>query len=647
MSGETNELSAREQRVNELIAAYLEAVDAGEAPEPKEFIAAHSDIASELESFFANRDEFDRMAEPLQPVGPATPDAQHDDVTLPPASEPTEAPTLAPTETADAAIGAMVRYFGDYELVEEIARGGMGVVYKARQVSLNRVVALKMILAGQLASEEDVQRFHAEAEAAANLDHPGIVPIYEVGEHEGQHYFSMGFVEGSSLSAKVADGPLPPKKAAEYAKKVAEAVAFAHEKGVIHRDLKPANVLLARSDRIHADHSHDRPDESGHYEPKITDFGLAKKVEGDSGLTATGQILGTPSYMPPEQAAGKLDAIGPHSDIYSLGAILYCLLAGRPPFQTANPMDTLLQVLEQEPVPPRRLNPTVPRDLETISLKCLEKDAGRRYRSARELAEDLQRFLDDEPILARPVGVIGRFRRWTRRRPVLAGCAFSLVGLLLVVAGFASLASGVVMLGSAGFQFIEDRTDPAFSFPIDIEKPQATEPISLSAGGLNQLELKTGIRSRSFETGEDGKRLPQYNFVVAYAVLDENGKQLDGGSERIVWNAAMEFRYWQDYQFDEQRGEATLAVVSSIGRFTTPPSGKACFQISIEPDRVYQSEIESVELRVYENIRDTKQQSFFGGVLCVSAPVLLLIALALILYGPFLLTTRAKKKARV
>ena len=207
MSDETNESSVRERRVNEAIAAYLEAVDAGEAPDPKKFIAAHSDVATELESFFANRNEFERMAEPLQPAGtPADPQAQHDDVTLPPAGEPTEAPTLAPTETSGAAIGTMVRYFGDYELLDEIARGGMGVVYKARQVSLNRIVALKMILAGQLASEEDVQRFHAEAEAAANLDHPGIVPIYEVGEHEGQHYFSMGFVEGSSLSAKVADG---------------------------------------------------------------------------------------------------------------------------------------------------------------------------------------------------------------------------------------------------------------------------------------------------------------------------------------------------------------------------------------------------------------------------------------------------------
>ncbi len=440
MSDETNELSGREQRVNEVIAAYLEAVDAGEAPDPKEFIAAHNDTKAELESFFANRDEFERMAEPLQPAGDAAPKAQHDDVTLPPTDEPTEAPTLGPTETAGAVIGTMVRYFGDYELLDEIARGGMGVVYKARQVSLNRIVALKMILAGQLASEEDVQRFHAEAEAAANLDHPGIVPIYEVGEHEGQHYFSMGFVEGSSLSAKVADGPLPPKEAAECTKRVAEAVAYAHDRGVIHRDLKPANVLLQTIDRRPEtegaqtpQHSSSRSLQSTAYslQPKVTDFGLAKKVEGDSGLTATGQILGTPGYMPPEQASGKIDEVTETADVYSLGAILYCLLTARPPFQADNPLDTLMQVLEQEPVSPRTLNPSVPQDLETICLKCLDKDRHRRYASAQDLVNELRRFANGEPILARPISTTTRAWRWCKRKPALAGLWMAVTLLLM------------------------------------------------------------------------------------------------------------------------------------------------------------------------------------------------------------------------
>ena len=238
-------------------------------------------------------------------------------------------------KTGEPTVGDKVRYFGDYELLEEIARGGMGVVYKARQINLNRIVALKMILAGQFAGEEDVQRFYTEAEAAASLDHPGIVPIFEIGEHEGQHYFSMGFIEGESLAHKVADGPLPPREAAEFVKKICEAMAYAHEQGVIHRDLKPANMLI---------------DANG--QPKVTDFGLAKKTEADSDLTGTGQILGTPSYMPPEQASGKTD-VGPRLMSIRSERFSTVLLTGRPPFQAASPMDTLMQVLEQEPVSPR------------------------------------------------------------------------------------------------------------------------------------------------------------------------------------------------------------------------------------------------------------------------------------------------------
>lgn len=309
--------------------------------------------------------------------------------------------------------------FGDYELLEEIARGGMGIVFKARQRSLNRIVAVKTIQAGQLASEEEVKRFHTEAEAAANLDHPGIVPIYEVGQYQGQHFFSMGFVEGMSLAARVSEGPLRPHKAAELLTQIVEAVAYAHEQGVIHRDLKPANILLDQ-----------------HGRPRVTDFGLAKMVEADIGLTETGQVMGTPSYMPPEQASGDTAEIGALSDVYSLGAILYCLLTGRPPFQGSTPIDTTRLVLQQDPVSPRQLNTAVDRDLETICLKCLEKEAVRRYSSAQELADDLHRFLTRKPIHALPVSHWARLWRWCKRQPVVAA---------LVAAVFTSLAAGLVV----------------------------------------------------------------------------------------------------------------------------------------------------------------------------------------------------------
>ena len=225
----------------------------------------------------------------------------------------------------------------------------MGVVYKARQISLNRIVAVKMILAGLLATKADHDRFHSEAQAAALLDHPNIVPIFEVGEHEGQHYFSMGYVDGQSLAARLAEGPLPPKEAAELVATVAEAVEYAHRQGVIHRDIKPSNILIDSKGR-----------------PRVTDFGLAKRVDSGSDLTATGQVLGTPSYMPPEQAAGQIRAVGPAADVYALGALLYATLTGRPPFQAATSLETLRQVIEREPVALRQLNPAIPRDLETI-----------------------------------------------------------------------------------------------------------------------------------------------------------------------------------------------------------------------------------------------------------------------------------------
>jgi hypothetical protein len=351
----------------------------------------------------------------IAPVSPRPDPATvpiHEDATRPPRAEATVDHSRNEADQPEAAAPARVRYFGDYEILRELARGGMGVVFQARQVSLNRPVALKMILAGQLAHETDVKRFYTEAEAAANLDHPGIVPIYEVGQHEGQHYFSMGFVEGQSLAQRLADGPLPPRQAAALLLKVAEAIAYAHQRGVIHRDLKPGNILL---------------DQNGN--PRVTDLGLAKKVQGDSGLTGSGQIMGTPSYMPPEQTGGQRGAVGPAADVYALGATLYALVTGRPPFQAATAMDTVIQVLSEEPVPPRRLNPSIPRDLETICLKCLEKEPGKRYPTAAVLGEDLRRYLDGEPIVARPVTRFERAIKWARRRPAIA----ALMGLVVLV----------------------------------------------------------------------------------------------------------------------------------------------------------------------------------------------------------------------
>ena len=336
----------------------------GEHPGPEEYSLRFSQHAALIEAVFGPGP--DRTGAEDQRPGPTT------------AFVPTDGHAEPNGEPPP---GSHARYFGDYEIERELGRGGMGVVFQARQISLNRPVALKMILAGQLADETDVKRFYTEAEAAANLDHPGIVPIFEVGQHEGQHYFSMGFIEGRSLAQRLTEGPLPPREAADLMARVADAIDFAHQRRVIHRDLKPGNILL---------------DPNGN--PRVSDFGLAKRLQSDSGLTGSGQIMGTPSYMPPEQARGDRGEVGPAADVYALGATLYALVTGRPPFQAATAMDIVLQVLSDEPVPPRRLNASVPLDLETICLKCLQKEPARRYASAADLAADLRRFSGGEPI---------------------------------------------------------------------------------------------------------------------------------------------------------------------------------------------------------------------------------------------------------
>lgn len=303
------------------------------------------------------------------------------------------------------AMGVMPRVFGDFELTEELGRGGMGIVYKARQQSLGRIVAVKMILRGELASSADVARFRSEAAAAARLEHPNIVPVYEVGECDSQPYFVMKFIDGTTLARRLAEGPLPAREAAELLLPVCQAIQFAHEQGILHRDLKPSNILI-----------------DGENRPHVSDFGLAKQVSGDGPVTRSGAVIGTPSYMAPEQAAGSRGQLGPASDVYSLGTILYQMLTGRPPFQAASPVDTVLLVLEQDPLPPRLVNPKADPDLEMIALRCLQKPPLLRYPTAQALADDLAAYLHDEPISARSgrfTQVVARWFRETHHATIL------------------------------------------------------------------------------------------------------------------------------------------------------------------------------------------------------------------------------------
>lgn len=378
---------------------------AGETPQLSDYAAFLPEFETEIRDSLAS----DPGATVLQP--PADPaDTVNGD--SPDLSAPLET-TIGYAEPPSSA--ASQPRFGRYEILGEIARGGMGVIYKAVDRQLDRLVALKLIKSGELADAEQIQRFQVEAKAAAQLDHPGIVPVYEVGQFGQQHFMAMAFIDGHSLWQEVKESPLAPKRAAQLMQQVAEAVQYAHERGIVHRDLKPQNILLTKDGQ-----------------PKVTDFGLAKRQESDSSLTETGEALGTPSYMPPEQAQGKIKHVGPLSDVYSLGATLYCLLTGRPPFQAATQLETMLQVVEQEPVSPKSLNRAVSVDLETICLKCLEKDPAKRYATAGSLADDLGRYLNGEPIQARPVGRLEQVLKWIARKPVTAA-AYGLTALTTVL----------------------------------------------------------------------------------------------------------------------------------------------------------------------------------------------------------------------
>jgi eukaryotic-like serine/threonine-protein kinase len=413
----------RDERLAALIDRLAAEARAGKPADIDAAAREHPDIAAELRELWAVA-QFAHLARL-----PAT--DKRSTATLPPPKPGQLTPSFTGDHTTDNGAAVLPRMFGDFELLEELGRGGMGVVYKARQKSLSRIVALKMVREAHLATDADRARFRTEAESAARLKHPNIVTVHEVGTVGGQAYLCMEFVGGQTLAEKVrSGGPLPPREAARLVAIIAHAVQHAHSFGILHRDLKPSNILLVGASGEGRGAREDAASSSLLLapctlplvpEPKVSDFGLAKKIDGSGSLTRTGAVVGTPSYMSPEQAGGRKDLTAA-ADVYSLGAILYELLTGRPPFQASHPVDTLLLVLEQEPVPPRDLNPTVDRDLELICLKCLQKPVDLRYPTAAALAADLEAYVAGETVTAAPSGLrffLSRLFRETHHADVL------------------------------------------------------------------------------------------------------------------------------------------------------------------------------------------------------------------------------------
>lgn len=457
------------------------------------------------------------------------------------------------------------RVFGNYEVLEQIGQGGMGVVYRARQRGLGRVVALKLLLAGSRATEAEIKRFHTEAKAAATLKHPNVVAIHEVGEHEGQHYFSMNYVEGRSLAELIRRTPLPAARAARYAKIIAEAIHYAHERGILHRDLKPHNVLIDAQD-----------------EPRITDFGLARQIDVESDLTISGAVLGTPSYMPPEQAAGNRREIGRASDVYSLGAILYDMLTGHPPFRADTPLDTLRQVIDTEPAPPRLVNRKVPLDLETICLRCLAKIPAQRYASAQELADDLGRFLRQEPIHARQVSNWERLWRWSRRQPALAGL-LGAVAVMSVLLGVAAVLFRFTVLGMTTF------ADEYVIKAISSDVSRLTNAVALvsRSTALPQLlqrcdsnELKAFLEAANNAIIESGVKWMEGNPFDSWSLYDSKGVLLARWPETGESREGL-LRVEDRDHYQGAKSNAPAPYVSKVFRSRTDPQDLDKFGVSV------------------------------------------------------------------
>ncbi len=412
-----------EMRLDQALLEFMRRFDAGNPDDRESFLGEHPELAPQLRVLLEAADWIESMAGPtLNEVAQSTHSANSqqdkgeyassapsfysmspDDSTLPPSrgsSEDASSLTLSNASNAGALLPCR---FGEYMLECIIGRGGMGVVYLAYQVQLHRRVAIKMIRSGCLASQDEVERFYAEARSAASLDHPNIVTVYQCGECDSHHFFSMDYVPGTDLAKILANGRLPPREAARYVRDIAQAVDYAHQQGVVHRDLKPANVLIDESDQV-----------------VLTDFGLAKRIGAEQGLTATGAALGTPSYMSPEQASGRSEDQSASTDVYATGAILFALLTGKPPFHGDSVVQTIMQVIHRPAPTVRQFDASIDPDLDTIVAKCLEKSPARRYASSADLAEDLDRFLNGMPIHARPPSIVRRAKHWTANIPIVA-----------------------------------------------------------------------------------------------------------------------------------------------------------------------------------------------------------------------------------
>src|ERR1700758_2749194 len=453
----------------------------------------------------------------------------------------------APQNKKSARAAELLGELGDYELLEEIGRGAQGVVFRARQKSLNRIVALKVISLGQWASKAHLKRFRREAEAAASLDNPSIVPIYEVGERDGSCYFSMKFVEGGQLDEVVKRSPMSIRRAVELIAKVARTVHYAHEHGILHRDIKPGNILL-----------------DGKGEPHLTDFGLARLLETESTVTRTMEVLGTPSYMAPEQAMGNNAGISSLTDIYGLGAVLYQLLTGQPPFAGGATYETIKLLLDTEPRQPRLLNPKIDRDLSTICLKCLEKDPKRRYPSALALAEDLERWLKHEPILARHTGAVARAGKWVQRKPAIAALIASLVAFAATLGWIvwksefipAPVTNGIAVLP---FENLSRDPDNAY-FADGIQEEILTRLAKIA--DLKVISRASTLRyeSKPDDLGEIAKQLGVSNIL-------EGSVQKSAGQVRVnmqLINAQTDSHLWAD-TFDRKLTDI-FSVESEIAR---------------------------------------------------------------------------------